>query len=231
MNFNKQFILNKKPRNPRNVEYDEDIPEPNQIQLGYFVNSRTFHQYTVPIDEDFVEPSYYRNVVSMLEDADEGDTCIFKISSRGGSLSGLQTLLEAVKHTQAYTVAVLVGQCASAASILAMHTDDVVVTDSADMLAHFISYNTGGKGADIASHVAHITKTAEKLIRSTYEDFLTEKEIDAIIDGKEMYMDADEIRERLAERETARVLKQEHTQDEAAIPVQAKPKRKPAKPV
>lgn len=201
----KQQFLKTTNKNPRNShDYDDEDEGMSQLQLGYFVNSKTFHQYTVPLDEDIIQPSYYRAVVQALEDANEGDTFIFKVASRGGALAGLQVLLEGIKNTQAHTVAMLVGQCASAASIFTLHCDTVIVTDSADMLAHFVSYTTGGKGADIVSHVAHVAKTSEKLIRSTYEHFLSESEINAIIDGKEMYLDADEIRERLSKREDIR---------------------------
>ena len=208
MKTNKQLNFNRK----LNTEFEDDNQVGSQAQLGYFINTKTFHQYTVPLDEDFVEPQYYRSVVSMLDNAEEGDTVVFNISSRGGALSGLQVLLEAVKSTQAHTVSVLVGQCASAASIFAMYTDTVIVTDSADMLVHYVSFQTGGKGADIVSHVAHVSKTSEKLIRNTYKDFLSESEIDAVIEGKEMYFDADEIRERLANREEAREL--EYSEDD-----------------
>lgn len=209
MKTNKQLNFNRK----LNTDFDDEEDQVgNQAQLGYFVNTKTFHQYTVPLDEDFVQPNYYRAVLSMLDNAEEGDTVVFNISSRGGALSGLQVLLEAVKSTQAHTVAVLVGQCASAASIFALHTDTVIVTDSADMMVHFVSYTTGGKGADVLSHVKHVAKTSEKLIRNTYKDFLSESEIDAIIEGKEVYFDADEIRERLANREEAREL--EYSEDD-----------------
>ena len=230
----KQQLLKTINKNPRNShDYDDEDEGMSQVQLGYFVNSKTFHQYTVPLDEDIIQPSYYRAVVQALEDADEGDSFIFKISSRGGALTGLQVLLEGIKNTQAHTIAMLVGQCASAASIFTLHCDTVIVTDSADMLAHYVSFATGGKGADIVSHVAHVSKTSEKLIRSTYEHFLSESEINAIIDGKEMYLDADEIRERLSKREDIR--EAEFLAEQAKMEAEQKalnaPKKPPAKKV
>jgi hypothetical protein len=88
--------------------------------------------------------------------------------------------------------------------MLALHCDETEVSDNATMLCHNISYGTGGKGADVLSHVKHVSKTSDKLLRSTYKHFLTTQEIDDMISGKEIYLDADEIQERLDTREDLR---------------------------
>jgi len=218
-----------------NQDYDDVDEVMNQQQLGFFVNSKTFNQYTVTIDEDFIHPSYYRSVCNMLDHAQEGDEVIFKVSSRGGQLSGLQVLLEAIKSTEAHTVALIVGQCASAASIFVLHCDDVVVTDSADFLIHNVSYGTAGKGSDVLAHVAHVAKTSEKMIRSTYEHFLSEDEITEVLNGKELYFDSDEVRARLEQREELRdieeqlLLEEMKAQQEALDNPKVSPKPKATK--
>lgn len=171
--------------------------------LGYFMKQKVATQYTVTIDEPFVSPSYYRGVVSMLMGASEDDTVIFLINSPGGQLNGLLALVEGIKMTDATTIAVLVGECASAASMFALHCDTIFVSDNATMLCHNISYGTGGKGSDILSHVQHVSKTSEKLLRKTYEHFLSKTEIDEMINGREIYLDSDEIKQRLEQKEQA----------------------------
>lgn len=212
-----------------NKKYSEDIYEDDIIktskQLGYFVKTRTQCQYTVNIDEPFVDPSYYRAVVQMLMDANEDDTVIFLCNSPGGQLNGLQSLLEAIKMTEATTVAVLVGQVASAAGIFILHCDQVFVTDSASFLAHNISYGTGGKGSDILSHVQHVSKTSEKLLRKTYEHFLSKTEIDEMINGREIYLDSDEIKQRLEQKEKA-LEALEQAVEEAPVKKPRKPRTK-----
>jgi len=188
--------MNKKPILTGQDEDDGEFTG-GKNTLGYFVKQKVATQYTVTIDEPFVSPSYYRGVVSMLMSANEEDSVIFLINSPGGQLNGLLALVEGVKMTDATTMAVLIGECASAASMFALHCDTVFVSDNATMLCHNISYGTGGKGSDILSHVQHVSKTSEKLLRKTYEHFLTEKEIDEMINGREIYLDADEIKERL----------------------------------
>ena len=190
--------------------------------LGYFMKQKVATQYTVTIDEPFVSPSYYRGVVSMLMGASEDDTVIFLINSPGGQLNGLLALVEGVKMTDATTIAVLVGECASAASMFALHCDTIFVSDNATMLCHNISYGTGGKGSDILSHVQHVSKTSEKLLRKTYEHFLSPQEINEMINGREIYLDSDEIKQRLKHKQ--QVL------DDAEQVVEQAPVKKPRKP-
>jgi len=190
--------------------------------LGYFMKQKVATQYTVTIDEPFVSPSYYRGVVSMLMGASEDDTVIFLINSPGGQLNGLLALVEGVKMTDATTIAVLVGECASAASMFALHCDTIFVSDNATMLCHNISYGTGGKGSDILSHVQHVSKTSEKLLRKTYEHFLSPQEINEMINGREIYLDSDEIKQRLEHKQ--QVL------DDAEQLAEQTPVKKPRKP-
>lgn len=199
---------------------DSDEFEGNKENLGFFVQTQVARQYTVTIDEPFIQPSYYRGIISMLMNATEADSVIFLLNSPGGMYSGLVALIEAVKMTDATTMAVLIGECASAASIFALHCDTVFVSDNATMLCHNISYGTGGKGSDILSHVQHVSKTSEKLLRGTYEHFLSPKEIDELLNGREIYLDSEEIKERLEQKQ--RIL-------EEAEQVEEVPEEKPVK--
>lgn len=207
----------------KRADMDEDDGEflGGKNALGYFMKQKVATQYTVTIDEPFISPSYYRGVVSMLMGATEDDSVIFLINSPGGQLNGLLALVEGVKMTDAATIAVLVGECASAASMFALHCDTIYVSDNATMLCHNISYGTGGKGSDILSHVQHVSKTSEKLLRKTYEHFLTPKEIDEMINGREIYLDSDEIKTRLEAKQLAL--------EEAEKAEQEKPAKKPRK--
>ena len=66
---------------------------------------------------------------------------------------------------------------------------------------HSCRFGSSGKAADIAAHTAHTLKTTEKLARETYGNgFLTEIELSQMLEGKEFYFDADQLRERLNRR-------------------------------
>jgi len=73
-----------------------------------------------------------------------------------------------------------------------------------------------------------MAKISEKFMHDAYKNFLTEAEIVDIIAGKEMYIDADEIRERFAKRQELFEAEENHLEsekDKDANPVPT-PKRK-----
>ena len=229
-NFNKQANVNKLLRTDHDDEDDGDFVG-SKTTLGYFMKQKVATQYTVTIDEAFTEPSYYRGVVSMLMGASEEDTVIFLINSPGGRLSGLLTLLEGINMTDATTLAVLVGECASAASMFALHCDQVFVSENATMLCHNVSYGTNGKGSDVLAHVNHVAKTSEKLLRSTYLNFLSEKEILELLNGQEIYLDSDEIKARLEQKQKATADQEQEPEPETEVKVKrTKLKAQPKEP-
>lgn len=199
--------------------------------LGYFVKNLVQNQFTVDIDEPFTTPAYYRNIIQMLTDATEDDIVVFRINSPGGREDSLLALVEAVKTTQAMTVSVIIGECASAASLFVMYTDQVVVTDNARMLCHGASYGFAGKDSDVRAHVNHTAKTVDKLIRNSYKFFLTDAEIADLLDGRELYLDSDEINERFASRQDKYEQEEIAQQKALEAPVKKAPVKAPAKKV
>lgn len=195
----KEIVYKRKPHRGMS----DTVEDTSDKRLGFYVKSMQATQFTVPVDEPFGEPSYYRDVANLMDEASENDAVVFKINSPGGLLSGLHVFLDGINSTQATTVAHIVGECHSAASILALHCDQVVVGPYASMMCHNVSYGTGGKGSDVLGHVSHITKVSEALIRETYANFLSEHEIKEILAGREIWLDADDIVIRLAQREEA----------------------------
>lgn len=185
----------------QNEDEDEMYFGPIKGPLGFTVKKRQMHNFSVHINEEIKSPDHYSKIFDLLLEAGEDDMITFFISSPGGRVDGLNVLLEGIRFTDAHTVAVLLGECHSAASILALNCNEIVVTDSAESLVHSCRFGSSGKAADIAAHTAHTLKTTEKLARQTYgQGFLTETEMNQMLDGKEFYFDADQLRERLERR-------------------------------
>lgn len=185
-----------------NKSHDEDGPDWGATALlPVLSQAQTTHQYTVMIDEAIGEASYYRNVVQMLLQATEDDVVILHINSPGGLLSGAQTIIEALKATEAHTVALLVGSCSSAASLISMHCMDVVVTDSAESLIHPPRGGSFGKVTDMHSGSQHFLKVSNRMFKDAYEGFLSEDELKEVIAGREMFLDADDLRQRYQARQ------------------------------
>lgn len=203
---------------------DEDMAFPSHKQpLGFSVKSQSFYNFTVHLSEEIKDASYYTKVFDLLLEVGENDIVDFMIASPGGDLEGLNMLLEGIRLTDAHVRAILVGACHSAASILAMNAHDVIVTDSCTMLVHGVRTGFGGKMVDLDAFTAHSKKVTDKLLRQSYEGFLSPDELKEVIHGRELWLDADEVRDRFERRQA--YLEGEISD---AVPV-TKPKRAPKK--
>ena len=156
---------------------------------------------SVCIDEGVKEASYYRYVSQAINELTEDDTLQFFINSPGGTFSGLSTLLSSMDYSGCNTVAVIQGDCSSAASMLALSCHEVQVSPLASMLVHFVSYGSVGAASHIKAHVDHTQKVTESVFRNIYEGFLTEEEIVSCIEqDRQIWLDSEQIIQRLENR-------------------------------
>lgn len=213
---------NKRNRDDEGMDDDEYLAG---TTLGYSVKSIQINNFRVQLNKGIMDASYYSRVFEMMLDAGENDQITFFISSGGGRVDGLNVLLEGTRLTDAYTTAVLVGSAHSAASIFALNCDEVIVTDSADMLCHEVTYGTGGKGSDVYSHVLHTKRTSDKLLTETYSGFLDDKQLAALFAGTQIYLTAEEIRECLARK--GEYLEAKFQAEQQAV--ESTPEKKPAR--
>ena len=166
------------------------------------------------ITDDFDEPKYYDEVVALLSTASEEDTITFNINSNGGYVSSLAMLLTWKSMCKAYQIHVLSGNASSAASAFFLsNADEYVVSDMASMMIHEYQTSNGGSNSNVIKQATHTAKENEKFIRSCYEYFLTEAEIEDTLKGVEHYLSADEIRERLQQREEMKAQQHQSEQD------------------
>ena len=153
--------------------------------------------HTVFFDEDIGAPSTYRELIHLLYLAEEFDQFIFIINSSGGDLDGALSIIEACKATNANVRAIITGKCHSAASIIALNCNDVMVTESAHSLIHTASYGAYGSTGQVKSNVDFSTKQIKQILENTYGGFLTPTEILDVHKGVEFWFDAKEIKKRL----------------------------------
>ena len=173
------------------------------------------YHYIVSITDDFDEPKYYDEVVALLSTASEEDTITFNINSNGGYVSSLAMLLTWKSMCKAYQIHVLSGNASSAASAFFLsNADEYVVSDMASMMIHEYQTSNGGSNSNVIKQATHTAKENEKFIRSCYEYFLTEAEIEDTLKGVEHYLSADEIRNRLQKREEIKAQQQHQSEQD-----------------
>lgn len=188
-------------RTARTAEDEDDELEAKNRHLPYAESQMTISSIRIHLDEAFKEPSYYRAVVDRLANCTENDQVTFYVSSQGGHLDGLISLMHAVKYTQANVTCIIIGEALSAGSMFAVSCPSIAVSDNASMMVHHVSFGAIGKAADVSGRTQFTLKFCEDLFRSIYEGFLTPVEIEQCLGGKEFWFNSKEIIERLTLRE------------------------------
>ena len=161
-------------------------------------------KYTVMFDSDIEESSEYHEHFYVMEQAGKDDVVEVCISSLGGSVATISKFQDVVKNSEAHFHAKLHGYGYSAGGALFLLCDTQEVSDLATFMAHSVQTGYGGGSQAIEAHSKMTTKQNRVLCEMLYQDFLSSEEIDRICDGAEIWMEAEEIRERLAKREEVR---------------------------
>jgi ATP-dependent protease ClpP protease subunit len=175
------------------------VNETNSVQI--FSRERVNVDYLVALPEEIGSPSLYSPLIALFAFAEEGDTITLEINNGGGYLSTALQICNAMADCKAHITAILNTEGHSAASLIFLSADSCGVGKYASMLCHEGGTGMMGKPSDVRRQMQHYDKMGERVIRDTYEGFLTVEEIDRILDGLELFLDDKEIIERLGIRD------------------------------
>lgn len=156
------------------------------------------------LTDEIDTPEHYIDVFNCLMSAEETDVVAFHINSPGGNLNTTLQIIDAIESTPATTVAFIEGEACSGASMISMVCDNVNLSKYSYMMIHTFSQATGGKFSDILKSTNFNSKWWEKTFSSIYKGFCSEEEIRDILNGKDLWLDAEECVKRFRYREELR---------------------------
>ena len=174
-----------------------DLLQPSE-QLDYSLSSITHNKFEFNLDEKIKKPSYYRNLIEVLNNATEQDLVVLNINSGGGNLDSAISIIDALRNTRANTLAWISGSAYSAAGLIALSCQNVEVGEFATLMCHNSQYGLGGYTTDIKDRALFEHKMTSKIMQSVYRFFLSPEEIESVLMNKTIWMDSDEIIERLS---------------------------------
>lgn len=170
--------------------------------LQVYSEKHSFDVYRVFIDEEITNPSKYRHVINVLEGASEDDIIEFRLNTIGGQLFAALPMYNGILNTEAKTRAIIDGPVISAGTFLALACDSVIVMKNTTMMCHAATWGAWGDMKTVRDQVDFQFKYTSKLNQDIYEGFLTEEEIDKMVEhSKEYWMQDDEIIQRLKNRQ------------------------------
>ena len=135
------------------------------------------------------------NSVNKVIDEANGEDLEVEINSGGGSVFAGSEIYTALKDYKGHVTAKIVGLAASAASVIAMAGDKVMMSPTAQMMIHNVSIYTSGDYRDM-EHSAEVLKSANNTIANAYrlKTGKTQEELLKLMDN-ETWMTAQKAKE------------------------------------
>lgn len=211
---------------------DENVPSLfggllNNVHINTI--ETVFRTHEVFLDSTIDEPNKYRELISLLVNAGENDKIHLFINSNGGHLDTAGAIISGILSSRAEVTAFLMGATHSAASLISMYCHAVHVYDTAYMMIHTASFGSSGNTPTVKAHTDFTIKQCEKLMIDAYEGFLTPKELEKVLNGLELWFNAEEIKPRLKKRFEAVQLQDKKAAEKANEIAEPKPAAKKAK--
>ena len=154
----------------------------------------------VYLNDEIESPGMYNELVHKLYTATPDDTFVFVINNGGGIVNSAVMIVDAMKRTAATVNCLISGFAASSATIIALAADNLEIAEHSAFMVHNYSGGAYGKGHELKAQQEFMDTSLNKAFSVYYKGFLTDKEMEKVIDGKDMWMEPDEVRERWENR-------------------------------
>lgn len=178
-------------------------PSSNDVWSNYVPIISDKNHTTAYLTNTIEEPSEYNELCFKLKSASPAEVFTLVINTPGGILDSALMLVDAIKTSKAKVIAQISGTVASAGTIITLACDEVEVAPHTAFMIHNYSGGLVGKGHELKAHQEFVDANLNNSFTALYKGFLTPSEIKKVIDGKDYWMNRDEVLERLSARVTA----------------------------
>lgn len=216
----------KTPSASKRAGFYSEVPQ--EFTVTYTpIKSGVFNIYLFGVIE---EAAQFTSAIEVMAAASERDEVIIHLSTDGGSLDATDTFLASMAACEANVVIKASGGVHSAGTLILLHADEFYLSENCNFLLHNGGAGAGGKFSDFKAQSLHTVGYMERVLRKTYKHFLTEAELDALMDGKDYWLDSEEFAERFENRNIALQAEYEEAQEGVvkALEEIAEPKPKKA---
>lgn len=154
---------------------------------------RENNKITCYLTNEILSPEAYNELSYTLLTASESTEVTLHINTPGGEIDSAVMIRDAIANSKAKVTAYLTGTVASAGTIIALGCDELIVSKNLGFMIHNYSAGLVGKGNELKQRQAFMDRTMEKAFNDFYLGFLTAEEIESVIEGRDMWMDEDEV--------------------------------------
>ena len=177
-----------------------DLGKQKTHSNGYFPTKAISSIHEFYLTGEIGPAEDYLEWFDAIRHASDTDAIKIYINSFGGDLFTAIQFLRVLSDTSATVVCSVEGACMSAATMIFLTADHFEVTPHSIFMFHNYSGGVGGKGGEMIDQLQHERKWSERLMKEIYKDFMTNDEIKAMLDNKDIWMDGEEFVKRLQAR-------------------------------
>lgn len=130
----------------------------------------------------------YTDLLKWLYTAEKGEIMQLLLNSPGGRCDVGDSIIRAIKESNAFVKCVVEAPCYSMASLIALAGDALEFKENTYLMFHHYNTMYWGKGAEIELQHKAEYENLNKHLKSVCMPFLTEKECGKIIAGEDFYV-------------------------------------------
>lgn len=161
----------------------------------------SIHHFYMVKEIGDVEP--YLDMINVLKTAEQHDTIFIYLNTPGGNLHTAIQIISAIRQSNATVVTCIEGEVASAGTMIFLAGHKHVVNPNCTFMIHNYSTWLGGKGNEVSLRVKYFETYFRKLAKDLYGNFLTESELEDVVNGKDFWMESEEVLKRLGAENSA----------------------------
>lgn len=176
--------------------------KPHTIWDDYVPQCTTGRHTEVYLLNQIESPDIYGKLYADLLNADKGDTFTLHINNGGGYVDSGFMLVDAISKSKAVITAKLTGTVASISTIIALTCNKVIVGPHLSWLSHNYSGGVQGKGGEMKAQMDFMSRELTNSFKEIHKGFFTDSEMDGIIDDGDIWLNSQEVTDRLAARKT-----------------------------
>lgn len=162
--------------------------------LKVHIESVAFHFY---INDGIEEADDYVELIDALYQGQPNHTIYIHLNTPGGRLDVTMQIINAIRSSEATVVGIADGPVASAGSLILFSCPNIGIQPLSYIMLHDGSEGQLGKVNENLKQAQFSAKLISKIAHSVYEPFFSKKEIDSVLDGKDMWLSSEEVEERI----------------------------------
>ena len=178
---------------------DDEILSVSSIENA-FTDIPIARQHDFYLSGFIQSPEYYTKWFHAIRNAGENDIIIIHINSSGGDAATAIQFMRVISESKATVIASVEGNCMSAATMIFLAADSYQISEHSCFMFHNYSGMSIGKGGEMYDNIVFERRWSERMLKSIYADFLTNSEIEDMLNNRDIWMDGEEVVKRLKKR-------------------------------